>query len=308
MFSTGNATVDALGKLHFEGNIIPHTWFTEVKMPNGKTDAIGALILSEIVYWYRPTYFKDEHTGQLKGMKKRFKADLLQRSYDSFVEQFGFTKRQVRDACQRLEKLGVIRRDFRTIEVNGTKMGNVLFIDLNVEKLSAMTFKDRPSDVITSYLPTNNVTPQTLKGHTNTESTTKTTQEIKTLKDSPPKRRKRVYEPDSLEMKIAEFFFAEILKNNPNHKKPNLQTWSDEIRKMLEIDNRPKDEIGKLIKWVQADSFEMSNVLSPAKLRDRYDALIIKMNKGGKHSGRSEKRTGKNFKPVESGKYNFTGK
>lgn len=305
MFSTGNQTVDAVGQLHFEGNVIPHTWYTEIKMPNGKTDAVGVLVLAEIVYWHRPTYFKDEHSGQLKGMKKRFKADMLQRSYDSFVEQFGFTKRQVRDACQRLENIGVITRHFRTINVNGTKMGNVLFIELHVNKLSAMTFKGRPSDVITSYLPTNNVTHTTLKSDTNTEITTKTTTENKTLKDS--SRKRPVYEPDSLELKIATYFFERILLNNPNHKKPNLQTWADDIRKMLELDNRPKDELGNLIKWAQADDFEMSNVLSPAKLRKRYDALLIKM-KNGEGAGRSGKNGGRNGKNLstDSGQYDFS--
>ncbi|MFJ7933679.1 hypothetical protein [Sporosarcina sp. NPDC096371] len=90
---------------------------------------------------------------------------------------------------------------------------------------------------------------------------------------------KRVYDEDSPPYILADFFYKEILKNNSNHKEPNLQKWSDDIRKLIELDKRDKKEIGALIRWVQQDDFEMSNVLSPAKLRSRYDALVMKMNK-----------------------------
>src|SRR5690606_40971629 len=67
-----------------------------------------------------------------------------------------------------------------------------------------------------------------------------------TLFRSKDSSRKRVYDEDSLEMKIASFFYECILKNNANHKQPNLQSWANEIRLMLEIDKRNKDEIGNL--------------------------------------------------------------
>ena len=91
--------------------------------------------------------------------------------------------------------------------------------------------------------------------------------------------RKQVYDEDSPPFILADFFYKEILKNNPNYKVPNLQKWSDDIRKLIELDKRDKKEISMLMRWVQQDDFEMSNVLSPAKLRSRYDALVMKMNK-----------------------------
>src|SRR5690606_6119177 len=94
--------------------------------------------------------------------------------------------------------------------------------------------------------------------------------------------RKQVYDSDSPSYKIADFFYKEILRNNPGHKEPDLQKWADDIRKIIELDERDKSEVSRLIRWVQQDSFEMANVLSPAKLRTRYDALIIKMNQNTK--------------------------
>lgn len=92
-------------------------------------------------------------------------------------------------------------------------------------------------------------------------------------------RHKQVYDTDSPYFILADFFYKEILRNNSNHKEPNLQTWSEEFRKIIELDKRDKKEVSKLIRFVQRDDFEMVNVLSPAKLRKRYDNLAMKMNK-----------------------------
>ncbi|WP_432355280.1 Replication protein O [Sporosarcina sp. A2] len=89
---------------------------------------------------------------------------------------------------------------------------------------------------------------------------------------------KQVYDEDSEPFILATFFYNQILKNDPKRNKPNLQTWSDDIRKMMEIDKRDKKEIGVLMRWVQQDDFEKANVLSPSKLRSRYTALLLKMN------------------------------
>lgn len=94
--------------------------------------------------------------------------------------------------------------------------------------------------------------------------------------------RKEVYDEDSPPYILAQYFFKQIQKNNANHKEPNFQNWSDDIRKMIELDKRDKREIGQLMQWVQQDNFEMANVLSPSKLRSRYDALVIKMNQSKK--------------------------
>ena len=74
----------------------------------------------------------------------------------------------------------------------------------------------------------------------------------------------------------AEWMFELIKQLNPNHKQPNLESWAEDIRKMVNIDNRTYDEISNLMMWVNKDSFWSINVLSPKKLRDKWDQLIIK--------------------------------
>lgn len=125
-------------RLNFSGNIIPPTWFQNVHMENGKPDLVGIILLSDIVYWYRPVEVRSEKTGKLIGYKPKFKADKLQRGYGALAEQYGFTKLQVKDALRRLENVGVIELEFRHPTFRGVKCGNVLYIGLNIDKLETL--------------------------------------------------------------------------------------------------------------------------------------------------------------------------
>lgn len=190
MFTTGNEIVDKVGMINLEGNIIPHAWYQHFKMPNGKPDLNSMIILSEIVYWYRPTTLRDENTGRVTGIKKRFKADLLQRSYDSFAEQFGLTKRQVKEAIDRLCAHGVIWREFRTLKVD-IVLNNVLYIGINPKLLCDVSFVQasttKRNTLLRSNVPPSNdktSNPDTLESETNTEITTEITSERETRENS----------------------------------------------------------------------------------------------------------------------------
>lgn len=104
-----------------------------------------------------------------------------------------------------------------------------------------------------------------------------TNKNVKNDKNEKNNTRKQVFEESSLPYQLAVYFLERIRENNPDHKQPNLQTWSEDIRKMLEIDNRTEEQIRYLMNWVQKDSFEMTNVLSPNKLRKRFDQLVMKV-------------------------------
>ncbi|MDU4393249.1 MAG: Lrp/AsnC family transcriptional regulator [Acinetobacter ursingii] len=176
IYSTGHTVVDQIGSLNIEGNVIPTNWFNTFKLENGKPDTNAVILLSEIVYWHRPTTVRDEDTGQIIEVKKKFKADLLQRSYQSLADQFGFSKQQVKEAMDRLEKFGVIKRHFRTIEAGGQKLTNVLFIELNTHTLFEVT--TLPISKVTPS-PFQNDDPPHFKEGTNTENTTEITTDSK---------------------------------------------------------------------------------------------------------------------------------
>lgn len=86
-----------------------------------------------------------------------------------------------------------------------------------------------------------------------------------------------IFIENSNEMELSKLLFSLIQRNNPNHKNPNFQQWSKQFDYILRIDKRNIQEITRVIKWCQNDNFWKTNILSPKKLRDKYDMLYLKM-------------------------------
>lgn len=241
MFTTGNETVDSIGKMHLEGNTIPHLWYENIRFENNKPDLIAIIILAEIVYWYRPTYMKDETTGQTLGMKKRFSADLLQRSYESFADQFGVSKRQAKDAIVRLENMGLIKRHFRTINPHGTPLSNVLFIELSVGHLGGVTFKRqrvshpnvKGSDIQTPEVLHLNVTPMTSQCQTYTEITTEITTNINNDDNKVLAYAEEHQKPKTLN--AFQFFEQNGFGFISHHVAQKIDDWSNDLSEELVI-------------------------------------------------------------------------
>ena len=181
-----NDSVAAMKEIHLEGNIIPMEWFVHLKFDSGKPDMNAILILSDIVYWYRPVIVRDEQTGMVTGYRKKFKSDLLQKSYQQYADLFGLSKRQVSDAIIRLEEKGLVNRVFRNVETPSLTLPNILFLALNVENLREINGsvggvtieRDTPPDR-KGDLPRSNVTPPPIKREY-TEITPKTPTETTT--------------------------------------------------------------------------------------------------------------------------------
>lgn len=138
-FSSQNTIVDQMLNIVITGNVIPQKWYKAIVKPTGKPYVEAIIVLADIVYWYRPTEVRDENTGQTTGLQKKFRGDLLQRSYQQISDQFGISKRQATRAIVALEELGVIRREFRDIRINGRNVNNVMYLELIPEKLQEIT-------------------------------------------------------------------------------------------------------------------------------------------------------------------------
>lgn len=61
-------------------------------------------------------------------------------------------------------------------------------------------------------------------------------------------------------------------------KDPNWNGWANDIRLMRIIDGRTHRQICEMFKRVQGDSFWCKNVLSPSKLREKWDELSLKLS------------------------------
>lgn len=134
-------TVDAIGKINFEGNIVPHSWYQSIKFPNGKPDTVAIILLSDIIYWYRPTVVRDEQTAKVIERRRKFDADKLQRSYKQFAAAFGFTKRQVMEACYRLRDQKLITIEIRqgVRSKKGQVVNNVVYLEPVVANIIRIT-------------------------------------------------------------------------------------------------------------------------------------------------------------------------
>lgn len=179
--------VDGIGKLYISGNVLPNEWFKcpRLRYESGAVNLLAIVILSEIVYWYKPSEVRDEHTGNTIGWKKKFAADKLQRSYEELSTKFGCSKRQAAEACYFLRDVGLITLELRTIKVNGGSLtlSNVLFIEPVVGAIEAicqtttLVELDPPHTLERNTLIHPNVIPPTLKRNTYTKTSTKTSTE-----------------------------------------------------------------------------------------------------------------------------------
>lgn len=134
------------------------------------------------------------------------------------------------------------------------------------------------TNTLTNSINSDLTTPLTLNKQNKTKQN-KTNNSDK----SPATRHKtqQKFADDSVEMQLAMYLFSKIEENNPDHKKlteNQKQKWADNIRLMIQRDNRSPQKIKNMIDWCQADDFWKQNILSTAKLRRQYDTMAPKAN------------------------------
>ena len=81
----------------------------------------------------------------------------------------------------------------------------------------------------------------------------------------------------SNDMKIAEKLHSQILEINPNFRKPNLESWANDVRIMVSRDKIMHIQIINVLDWVDRNEFWRKNILSIKKLRKQWDTLLTSM-------------------------------
>jgi hypothetical protein len=167
------------------------------------------------------------------------------------ADETGLTPQQIRTALSNLEK-----SEFLTIE--STKAGSVITIcKYNEYQKSKSTSNQGINQAPTKHQPS----PIINKKKENEKN------EIKT------------FSSDSNEYRLSNLLWNHIKRNNPKAKKPNLESWSKHVDKILRIDGRTVDDTQAVIRWCQKDVFWMTNILSTQKLRKQFDRLYIQMQR-----------------------------
>lgn len=141
--TTGNAIVDAVTQMRFEGNILDHRWFLTplLKTKAGLPNFPAIYVLGDIVYCHTAMLIRDHNSQILTEARKRFSGAKFWQVYDVWAPALGMTKRQLQDAVTFLHNAGIIKRTVGQITLAlGVKTTNVPIIELNVELLHAVTY------------------------------------------------------------------------------------------------------------------------------------------------------------------------
>lgn len=77
------------------------------------------------------------------------------------------------------------------------------------------------------------------------------------------------------DLKAAQWIYSQVLIVSPATNEPNWATWANDVRLMRQLDGHTHQDICRMFKWANMDSFWCSNVLSPAKLREKWPTLVI---------------------------------
>jgi hypothetical protein len=97
---------------------IPNSWYRQIVWDNDKPDNIAMTILAEVMLLHELYGKLEFHLG-----------------YKYFQDKFNYSRNQIRDALVRLEKANLLKRDYRTVQVNDRKFNNEMFLILNLEQI-----------------------------------------------------------------------------------------------------------------------------------------------------------------------------
>lgn len=153
---------EAISRIDTSGNMIPVNWYKTIQKQESKSGKIARKphllainILADIVYWHKNTVIRDEITAEIIEIRKRFAADLLQRSYASIVNMFGCSDKDAREAVAFLESLGLITRVFRNLSTPNGIMPNVMYINIHAKVIEMATITNTPLPQVSEIYPQN---------------------------------------------------------------------------------------------------------------------------------------------------------
>jgi hypothetical protein len=89
------------------------------------------------------------------------------------------------------------------------------------------------------------------------------------------KKRKELSTTNPAYKELANYL-AERIQSNGSKKPTVTKAWIDDMRLLVERDGRTPEQVYAAIDWCQQDAFWRSNILSPGKLRAKYDQLRLR--------------------------------
>ncbi len=107
------------------------------------------------------------------------------------------------------------------------------------------------------------------------------------------------------DLKAAEWIFSKVQMVTPTAKQPNWAAWANDIRLMRGALEATHHDICETFKWANADHFWQTNILSPAKLRAKWDTLRAQMSQPGRNRQTVPQQPAKHWNSRESWENEF---
>lgn len=202
-------------------------------------------------------------------------------SYQHIADHCEVSRRSVISHIDALIKMGLVEKKSRKNQDGSSSNLYILHLEKGSENISPPSERVSPPSENGSLPPSENISPITNHSINQSINHIDLSLQTKTPATSPAKK----FSFTEMDLAMAKEMFAHIQKLNPNHKQPNFEAWANDIRLLGERDGKSYPEIIELFEWANQDRFWQANILSPRKLREKWDVLVLQRNRQAKPRG-----------------------
>ena len=202
-------------------------------------------------------------------------------SYQHIADHCEVSRRSVISHIDVLIKMGLVEKKLRKNQDGSSSNLYILHLEKGSENISPPSERISPPSENGSLPPSENISPITNHSINQSINHIDLSLQTKTPATSPAKK----FSFTEMDLAMAKEMFARIQKLNPNHKQPNFEAWANDIRLLSERDGKSHPEIIELFEWANQDHFWQANILSPRKLREKWDVLVLQRNRQTKPRG-----------------------
>ena len=199
-------------------------------------------------------------------------------SYQHIADHCEVSRRSVISHIDALIKMGLVEKKSRKNQDGSSSNLYILHLEKGSENISPPSERISPPSENGSLPPSENISPITNHSINQSINHIDLSLQTKTPATSPAKK----FSFSEMDLAMAKEMFARIQKLNPNHKQPNFEAWANDIRLLGERDGKSYPEIIDLFEWANQDRFWQANILSPRKLREKWDVLVLQRNRQAK--------------------------
>ena len=202
-------------------------------------------------------------------------------SYQHIADHCEVSRRSVISHIDVLIKMGLVEKKLRKNQDGSSSNLYILHLEKGSENIAPPSERISPPSENDSLPPSENISPITNHSINQSINHIDLSLQTKTSATSPTKK----FSFTEMDLAMAKEMFARIQKLNPNHKQPNFDAWANDIRLLGERDGKSYPEIIDLFEWANQDRFWQANILSPRKLREKWDVLVLQRNRQAKPRG-----------------------